>query len=365
MEIVSINDKSSHLEKVKQLADNNTDTLGFFPGGAFSKYAEREQILVALDRKDNLLGYLLYGINQKEQFVYIVHLCVEKAHRKNGIARALFNKLKTVTKNSYIGIRVRCRRDYDANKIWPKLGFVFKGTMSGRSKFDTKLSIWWFDHNHPTLFTVAEKQRSRSVLQIPIDANILYDLQNPNRSGSRESRALLADWLQENIDLCVTSEIFNEIQRQHDGEKRRQSLAFANKFTELRCDDEDFQEIKKELSQFFPRGMTPRDESDLRHLARSIAANAQFFITRDENLLEKSKILYEKFDIDILCPSDLIIHQDRLLREAEYQPSRLAGSHVQIERLDEKTQVSLQELFGASQDEKKVRFQETDKDHVS
>jgi len=45
----------------------------------------------------------------------------------------------------------------------------------------------------------------------------LIDLQDERNS---ETLALMADWLQDEIELCVTDEIFNEISRDKD-EKRR------------------------------------------------------------------------------------------------------------------------------------------------
>jgi len=356
--IVVIGKESPYLEEVVKLARANTSTLGFLPKGALINYATHSQILVAIDDKKNVLGYLLYGTSRRKMLAYIVHLCVKQSQRGKGVARALFDELKKITKDTYRGIRVHCRRDYDASRLWPILGFNAISEMPGRSKQGTTLTIWWFDHEHPTLFTFADTQRTRSKLKVAIDANVFLDLAQPPMPESEESLSLLADWLQENIELCLTSEIFNEINRQDDEVKRKRTKAFAHTFVRLPSRDDVFQRICRGLRSFFPEQMDTSDESDLRQLARTIAADVQFFITRDEPLLKMAEPIYEDFGIRIMRPSDLVIHQDALIREAEYQPARLAGSQVKIKRVHSSQGALLQDTFRAPQKETKAAFRQ-------
>ena len=358
MQIAIVNEASPYLEEVVKLAGANADTLGFLPRGAFISYATDRQILVALDEEKKVLGYLLYATSEKKGLAYIVHLCVRRSQRRKGVAKALFDKLKEITKETYRGIRVRCRRDYEASRFWPILGFRAISEMPGRSKQGTTLTIWWFDHEHPTLFTFADTQRTRSKLQVPIDANVFYDLAEPPMPKNEESQSLLADWLQENIELCLTSEIFNEIDRQDNEVRRKRARAFANTFVPLPSPDDAFQRICQELRGFFPERMDTSDKSDLRQLARAIAADVQFFITRDGPLLKRAEPIYEGFGIRIMRPSDLIIHQDALIRETEYQPARLAGSQVKIERIHSSQSALLQDTFRAPQEETKAAFRQ-------
>ena len=358
MQIGIVNEESPYLKEVMKLARANAGTLGFLPKGAFVNYAAHNQILIAIDGKKNVLGYLLYGTSRKKMLAYIVHLCVKQSQRGKGVARALFDELKKITKDAYRGIRVHCRRDYDASRFWPILGFRAISEMPGRSKQGTTLTIWWFDHEHPTLFTFADAQRTRSKLKVPIDANVFYDLAEPPMPENEESLSLLADWLQENIELCLTSEIFNEIDRQDNEVKRKRTKAFAHTFVPLPSPDDAFQRICRDLRGFFPERMDTSDKSDLRQLARAIAADAQFFITRDEPLLKMAEPIYEDFGIHIMRPADLIIHQDALIREVEYQPARLAGSQVKIELVHSSQGALLQDTFRAPQEETKAAFRQ-------
>lgn len=138
--------------KVLEMAQVNSETLGFLPKGAFSSYATRGQLIGAFAKKNRLIGYLLYAINLKGRFVYLVHLCVDETWRRKGVAVLLFDYFKNRTKSDFRGVRVRCRRDYDATRVWQKLGFAPVGETAGRSKRGSILTIWWFDYGHPDLF---------------------------------------------------------------------------------------------------------------------------------------------------------------------------------------------------------------------
>ncbi len=84
MIVKEIDQTSEHLETVKALGAANSQTLGFFPEGAFDDYARRKQIVIALDDSHSCVGYLLYRISQERAI--IVHLCVDASSRTGGIA---------------------------------------------------------------------------------------------------------------------------------------------------------------------------------------------------------------------------------------------------------------------------------------
>jgi len=356
VELATINEKSPYLEEVIELGQANANTVGFLPRGAFIRYAAENQILVAFDKRKMVIGYLLYATSAKKGLAYIVHLCVRQSHRRQGVAEALFEELKIATKDVFRGIRVRCRRDYEASAVWPKLGFVAAHEVPGRSRHGTTLTVWWFDHGHPTLFSYAAEQQAESKLKVAIDANVFFQLQDPLTPSNEESQSLLADWLQENMELCVTNEIFNEVNRNPDEVGRKQGRAFASTFSKLVSTDDEFQRVKEELRRFFPEQMSISDESDLRQLAWSIAAGVGFFVTRDSGLLEMEDRVYGSFGIRIIHPSDLVINQDQLMREAEYQPARLAGSQVKVERVHSGQSALLEDAFRAPQGETRAEF---------
>jgi GNAT superfamily N-acetyltransferase len=204
-----IDHNSKYLSKVISLGDINKATLGLFPKEAYKESASKKRIIVAIDENtEELVGYLLYSISRRQMLVSVVHLCTASAWQGKGISKLLFEKLKSLTKDGYLRVRVRCRVDYAANKIWPKLGFVFVRDMNGRGKKGTKLAEWKFEYDHPSLFSYVLRQNENKKVKIVIDANVLYQLQAPEIPKNEESLPLLEPWL--DVDLYVTPEIYNQ-----------------------------------------------------------------------------------------------------------------------------------------------------------
>ncbi|MDM8520577.1 GNAT family N-acetyltransferase [Anaerolineales bacterium HSG6] len=314
-----IHEQSPYLPQVIDLADENSKILGHFPRGAFTECAKNQQVLVALDEEGYFMGYLLYRIAYTKNEASITHLCVDPSFRGKGVAVTLVNYLKQTTKQ-HRGIKLKCRQDYEATNVWPRFGFRSIGEMPGRSKTGSTLLVWWFSHEHPTLF---DTQANHLKLSVAIDFNILIDLQDERNS---ETLALMADWLQDEIELCVTDEIFNEISRDKDKNRRKKRRDYVNYFRKLPSNNPDFLKYSELLKPFFPQIMTSQDEADLRELARAIVADVQFFVTRDEPMLKRAESIYDEFKVRIIRPLELIRHLDELHEESNYQPSRLAGS---------------------------------------
>ncbi|HAO79150.1 MAG TPA: hypothetical protein DCQ92_09275 [Verrucomicrobia subdivision 3 bacterium] len=119
--IECIDGSSPYLKAVMDLGKQHAETFGFFPKGAFQEHASRRHIFVALTSSNECVGYLLYRISGNK--AVIVHLCANSAIRKQGIARKLVDTLKAETKR-LLGIGLHCRRDYEVNGMWPRLGFA-------------------------------------------------------------------------------------------------------------------------------------------------------------------------------------------------------------------------------------------------
>ena len=339
--ISQVDCSSPLLPYVKTLWRSHANTLGFFPDGAFETYAEKKLILVATDSSDNLLGYLLYRVTPSRNDASIVHLCIDKSARGRGVASKLVKELFRSTK-SLRGVGLKCRRDFDANKLWPKLGFVAVSENAGRSSTGSTLTRWWYDHNHPNLFSLAQDADLDKKRKVIIDANIFYDLKNEN---NEETMALTADWLDDSIAICISDELLNEINRASTSQEREACRAFSTQFPTLKCDSTAFDETFGALKKYLPANPSEQDRSDLTHLAKAIAGNADFFVTRDDAVLGKSNEVYEEFGIPILRPSDLITEIDALYRESEYQPARLAGTLYAISRVQSQSEALLVGLF--------------------
>lgn len=328
IEVVDLN--SPHLATVKRLGKQNASTLGFLPEGAFDEHSQKKQILAAIDENENCLGYVLYRVANRK--ATIVHLCIDKSHRKKGISKELIEHLKNTTKD-LLGISLNCRRDYDANNVWRKFDFIPLSEKNGRGKDHKTLVYWWYSHGHPTLFDVTPDATNNNKIDLVIDANVFFDFDNPKRGGFVESNSLKADWLEDSINICLVDEIYQEINRCNDENIRKSSREKLGQFTILNHDKNKFESMYEKIKKIFPKkseNFSGSDESDVRQVSAAICADAQYFITRDGDLLSEnfSEKVYENFGLKILRPVDLIIHLDEIHRENEYQPAKLSGTAI-------------------------------------
>lgn len=328
MRIVNLKKHLEFLDSVIELGDRNSKTLGFFPRVAFDEQSRKGLIYIAI--KDNaLLGYLMF--RKSYDRINIVHLCVDEKFRGQNTAMKLLSYLKENTK-TYRGIRLKCRNDYNINKLWEKANFTPVKEQRGRSKAGHNLTIWWFQHKHHDLFSQAHDQIASEKKLVAIDTNIFIDLRNKRE---KESLALMSDWLLDEIELCISKEIYNDIRRNPDPKIREECRKFVDYFHYLEFDEHKSNEILDRIKGNF-RQIKERDESDLKQIVNAINGDANYFITRDQYWIDQSDFFEKEYDITIKRPSVFITEVDELLEKTKYQPKRLAGTHILSEVISSK-----------------------------
>ena len=119
------------LNAVDELMKPNTRTIGFLPREVLRDHLDKGWVLGASTQDGRLIGYLLYA-SYSDRF-RVVQLCVSRELRNKGVARQLIESLKMSATTQKV-LRLRCRRDFPANSLWPKFGFVPIGESPGRSK---------------------------------------------------------------------------------------------------------------------------------------------------------------------------------------------------------------------------------------
>jgi len=324
LNVSRIDENSPVLEDVIRLSDQNRKFLGFFPQKAFIKSAATDLILCAVDEGGQFCGYLLYYVARGR--VVIQQLCVDPQIRRKGVGKALVDHLKAITSH-LDGILLHCCRDFPSHQFWPQMGFVALDEKPGRGEKQRVLTRYWFDHGHATLFSSSlEHGKTIAVM----DANVLFDIQD---GRDVESTALLADWLSENVELKITTEVFNEVDRQQDAVERKRRKSFARYFEQVECRPVEVQGIINELANLLPVVKKPSDRSDQRQLAMAIRGGAEFFLTRDSGLLTCAERLFECLGITVIHPAEFILCIDELIRRVDYQPVRLAGTRITVRRI--------------------------------
>lgn len=330
IKIDTVDLESPYFPAVKSLWRKHRATLGLYPDGAFQERAAAGQILGAvLDRE--LIGYLLYYTTKTKRTARITHLCVASDSRGSGVARKLVDALKARTKGLR-GINLSCRRDFPAHDMWPKLGFSFAREVIGRSSDGHELTCYWFEHEEATLFSEVESA-SEGQIRAVIDANVFFDLQDPQRPSAEESGGLLADWLQPEVTLFVTPELDHEIGHNESAVERTHRRDAASHYSLASAAGPEFEQALARIESIRGKRTKRSDAADNRQLAWTLAAECDVFLTKDESVLKDEEVIYRDFGLRIETPATLIARLDEIRDEQKYQRSRVLGTEVEICRL--------------------------------
>ena len=339
--IVKVFPDSPYLTAVKALWRGESKQLGFFPDGAFAEAAMEGRIAAAL-ADDTLLGYVLYRLSQGR--VMITHLAINPENRSQGVARALIERLSSDYPLSS-GIGLRCRREYAANSFWPRVGFVAFNERTGRSTEGAPLTFWWRDHAHPGLFSSFDDPARAIKVVATIDANVFFDLVDPPRPPGQESLELRADWLQDEVSFRVTGEIYNDINRDPDEERRKRRRSALGSYPLVTAKPAELEVKRSLLRELFPAELDEQTASDLDHVARTAAADVPYFITRDDALLRRGALITAAVGVTVLAPTEFINRVDQLRREVSYRPVRLAGNIINLRLVRGEEIEALSKLF--------------------
>ena len=311
------------VDNVDDLMKQDSRTLGFLPTEALSDYLRRGRVIGAKTEADGLIGYLLYAPSQSR--LRIVQLCVSAEFRGLGIASRLLEELKN-TATTQSSITLSCRRDFPAHQLWPRLGFVSIGEKPGRSAAGHPLNLWHLtlDPGNQLDLGLFQAQTSDEAVDVIVDAQVFFDLFKPDSEESQPSKALLADFLVDSLNLRTTDELFNEIDRNDDPGIRRSGRVRMQQFPQVTYSPRMMEDFEGRLRTVLPH-RTPSQLSDVRHLAKAAASDVRAFVTRDRPLLNKARDIADLTNLRVLSPTELIVELHELLEGQSYGPARVAG----------------------------------------
>lgn len=314
------------LKHIVDLADKNRATLGLIPRSVFADLAGQGCLLAAEDEHGAIAGYAMFALARGR--VRLIHLCVSEGHRGRGVAEALVRGISS-SHPDMAGIVLKCRRDYEANKVWPALGFEYKNEVPGRGKDRAPLVVWWRSHNLPDLLNTDTTDDEAMV--VAIDHNVFIDLAiDPTREGAEESQVLQGDWLRGQIVLKVTRESSNEIGRLSDEAERRRQRVGLSSFPPLEYDAAKEDEVRDAWRNAVGP-VEPEHSSDSNHVVSAAAGRARVFVTRDEELIARfAGPAADLFGLRIIHPSEVITHLDELENADRYRPADFRGTSYSV-----------------------------------
>ena len=316
---------SPHYQRVIELGNANSATLGLLPYAAINQAASEGRVLAFVDDGE-VKGYTLYGKRVRTSDISLTHLCVDRGERGQGIARALVDGI--VERNPHrAGIRLSCREDYDANSMWPHLGFRPLGEKPGRGHDRLPLVTWWLPIAARTLFEEPEQDDARIV--VAIDTNVLLDILEQRDFPA--SMALTADWVTEAAELVVTEQSRLELSDQHTrGERFGSMLA---EFRTLAPSREAWHTTVRALED---ASLAPRLRyGDLHVLAQAAAGDTAYLVSRDEDLLRHEERIEQLTGLSLVAPDDFLLRLQALGGEHSHQTRTIAASGLSVSTISE------------------------------
>ncbi len=307
-------------ERVIELGNANSVTLGFLPYEAIEQAAVDGRVLAFVDDGE-VKGYALFGKRVRTGDISLTHLCVDRDQRGQGIAGALVEGI--VSRNPHrAGIRLSCRKDYEANAMWPHLGFQPHGERPGRGRERMPLVTWWRPIAAHALFGEPETKDARVVAAI--DTNVLLDILEERDFPA--SRALAADWVAETAELVVAPQSHSETSAQRPRSERLRTGMGGFKTLEppesAWCD---------ELQSFLADpDLTHVREGDLRLVAQASAGGAAYLISRDQDLLRRAELIEHLTGLNLVGPDDFLLRLQSLGGEHGRQAQSIAASGLSV-----------------------------------
>ena len=181
---------------------------------------------------------------------------------------------------------------------------------------------------------------SDETVDVIIDAQVFFDLSNPDSGESERSRALLSDFLVDSLNLWTTDELLNEIDRNDDPDQRRAERARMQQFPHVTYAQHLVDDFYSRLSNLLP-DRTDSQVSDIRHLAKAASSDVNVFVTRDRYLLGKAKEIEDLTNLRVLSPTQVIIELHELLDGQSYRPDRVSGLRLGWHRFTARDHASL------------------------
>ena len=309
-----------HYDRVVQLGDANSRTLGHLPYAAIEDAATKGGVLGYV-QNGTVEAYALFARRVRSGRVSLTHLCVGAEHRGSGIARALLGAIVERNPNS-AGIRLSCRKDYDAHNMWPRLGFEKWGEQRGRSKAGHPLVVWWKPIAALSLFD-DQPEVGDDRLVVALDREVLAEISGDE--PARESVALIADWVEEFAELVVTEDI--DSVRERDGRSER----VVGELPGCRVLESASPEKTERMHALLSGSLDPRPISGLlTSITQASEGGASHFLTRDAEVLGHSDTIEGLIGLTVLSPEDFLLRLHTQGDERDFQTRAIAASGLSI-----------------------------------
>jgi ribosomal protein S18 acetylase RimI-like enzyme len=357
------------VDKVIELGDKHRNRLGPMPFAGFREAAEHHNIALAMrtrgDGSQDLAGYCLYDPTARaDRYARIAHLCVAEDARGRGVAGDLVDAVMDRCQDR-LGLRLKCRDDWEAAKSWPSLGFEPVRSRSGRGKTKEPMTEW-VRHNESATTLLSLPLEDPDRLVAGVDNNVFCDLYGTSNRRKQFSGSVALLAAAEQIRLARPFSLTQELNNTVD-QRERQALLQSAQVAGMKVLDGDRAEVRalrdKLLAQV-PAAVLAKDDSmktDATLVAECILGGADVFVTRDKNVVTYlGPASAAGRDFAVLYANELPAFIDRRADAASYLPIQLEQTEFTTSRGAAATwnPENLAELLDNDSGERKVNFRQ-------
>ena len=307
-------------DQVIALGNANSSTLGILPYAAIREAAADGRVL-GFVTSGVVQGYALFSKRVRTSDISLTHLCVGQQHRGYGIARALVDSIAESNPNR-AGIRLLCRKDYDAHEMWPQLGFRKIGERPGRSRAGHVLVAWWRTIAAPSLFDPPPDNEDTRIV-VALDTEVFREILEG--CGSTDTLGLTADWVDELASLTVTEDVAAITDMPGGGDLAPTTVAG---YPILRSESDQRRRILHRLQTEAIE--YPGERDALRIVAQAAASGASSLVTGDEGLLPHGETIERLTGVTLSRPVDLLLQLQTRGGEHDYRTRVIAASGLSV-----------------------------------
>jgi len=312
------------LGAIVDVADRYKSEIGFWPQSRLSDAIKRKRLISAvLDSLEGpiVVGFLVHsGVHPSSK---IQAVAVHPDHLRRGIGQSLLDAaVSNLEAEHFISVCAKPAKDLQhAQKFYAKNGFEFVRIEAGGQTRKRQIVVRERILQAPSLFDTLEQQKTfdvpaaidnvRNRLWI-IDINVLFDLLKSDRDRYQKAYRIIGAALAGRINVAVTSEFIEELQRSSDKFKADPILELASALpTIFIAEKASLKEKATEAHDLiFAKGQpkqagTPQALSDCRHIAECSLGNAAAFITSDGPLLKSRSLIRKHFGLEVAALDDL------------------------------------------------------------
>jgi len=171
-----------------------------------------------------------------------------------------------------------------------------------------------------------------SITPVAMDSNAFFDLHSDERSERADETILAFSYVQDRIELLITPEVHNEIERQEDRMQRAHFRSMADTYPRLAAGPDKFESARQALlAGLSATPSSAQDDSDLNHVAYASAAGVTVLVTRDGPATTRlAQAAWDLLGVRVIHPSELVTLVDEAEQAPAYSPAALLGTGYSV-----------------------------------